>query len=297
MEAGDAGCSDYIEAAMTTATARDDALRIAICQVRMAWEGDDNTATACAAIALAASEGARIASLPELTLTGIHRRIREMAVPARVAGWLDAVRAACAAHRIAVCVGAPTFANDGALHIAQHVIDADGALLATVHKRGLTAAEATFFTAADQRPVVPLLGRRWGTMICREIDDHALIAPRFHAEAPDIVLWPGGMRPDPDKPRTNPPEHVQRAQALARECHAAIVMINWPNALNRPQESAECGASVVISRSGALRLTLPQAQAGLAVIDLDDGEAPLTARWWAQGDGAVFDAAALWAAA
>jgi predicted amidohydrolase len=282
---------------MTTAATRDDALRIAVCQVRMAWEGDDNTATACAAIALAAREGARIALLPELSLTGIHRRIREMAVPARVAGWLDAVRAACAAHRIAACVGAPTFTDGGARHISQHVIDPDGALIATVHKRGLTAAEATFFTAADQRAVVPLLGRRWGTMICREIDDHELLVPRFLADRPDIVLWPGGMRPDPDKPRIDPPEHVQRAQSLARECDTAIVMINWPNALNRPEESAECGASVVIGRSGALRLALPKAQAGVALIDLDEGDVPLTARWWAQGDGAAFDAAALWAAA
>jgi predicted amidohydrolase len=211
-----------------------------------------------------------------------------MAVPARVAGWLDAVRAACAAHRIAAYVGAPTFADDGALHISQHFIGADGALLATVHKLGLTEPEATFFTAADQRPVVSLLGRRWGTMICREIDDHALLAPRFLADAPDIVLWPGGMRPDPDKPRTDPPEHVQRAQALARECDTAIVMINWPNALNRPEESAECGASVVIARSGSLRLTLPKADAGVAVIDLDEGEEPLTARWFPQGADVAF---------
>lgn len=282
---------------MNTAGQREDKLRIAVCQLRMAWEGDDNTATACAAIALAAREGARVALLPELTLTGIHRRIREMAVPARVAGWLDAVRAACAAHRIAAYVGAPTFADDGALHISQHFIGADGALLATVHKLGLTEPEATFFTAADQRPVVPLLGRRWGTMICREIDHHAQLAPRFRAEAPDIVLWPGGMRPDPDKPRIDPPEHVQQAQQLARECNTAVVMVNWPNALNRPEESAECGASVVIGRGGALRLTLPKAQAGVALIDLDEGDSPLTARWWAQGDGAAFDAAALWAAA
>ncbi len=217
-----------------------------------------------------------------------------MAVPARVAGWLDAVRAAAARHRIAVYVGAPTFREDGALHISMHVIDRDGALLATVHKQGLTAPEATFFTAADQRPVVPLFGRRWTSMICREIDDHAQLAPRFRAERPDIVLWPGGMRPDPDRPRSNPPEHVQRAQALARDCDTAIVMINWPNALNRPEESAECGASVVIGRGGALRLTLPKSQAGLAVIDLDDGDEPLTAQWSAQGEGASFHAPAPW---
>lgn len=271
-----------------------DVLRIAVCQLRMEWEGDANTANACAAIALAAREGAHIALLPELTLTGIHRRIREMAVPQRVDGWLHAVRAACAAHRIAACVGAPTFGDGGVLHISYHFIDAGGALLATVHKHGLTAPEATFFTAADLRPVVPLLGRRWGTMICREIDDHEQLAPRFRADRPDLVLWPGGMRPDPDKPRTDPPEHVQRAQALARECNTAIVMINWPNALNRPEESAECGASVVIGRSGALRITLPLAQAGVAVIDLDDGDVPLRAAWFSQGEAAAFGPRGPW---
>jgi hypothetical protein len=76
---------------------------------------------------------------------------------------------------------------------------------------------------------------------------------------------------------------VQRAQALARECDTAVVMINWPNALNRPEESAECGASVVISPRGVLRLVLPKATAGLAVIDLDEADGPLSARWFEQG--------------
>jgi hypothetical protein len=45
-------------------------------------------------------------------------------------------------------------------------------------------------------------------------------------------------------------------------------MVNWPNALNRPEESADAGASVVIDPQGRILLTLPQAEAGLAVFDL-----------------------------
>ncbi len=52
---------------MTAAEAIPDAvapLRIAVAQMRMCWEGDDNTATVIAAIERAAAEGAQFALFP-----------------------------------------------------------------------------------------------------------------------------------------------------------------------------------------------------------------------------------------
>lgn len=244
------------------------ALRLAVCQLRMHWHGDDNTAGIVQGLRDAAAQGARIALFPELAVTGIHRQIAAMARPALVARWLDAVRDACARHTIAASVGAPSFGDDGTIRITQHFIDERGSDVGAVHKHGLTAPEATFFVPASQRPTLPLLGQRWSAMICREIDDADSIAPVFERDRPDIVVWLGALRPDPDKPRVEPPWHVRQAQAFAQRCAAFVVMVNWPNALNRPEESADAGHSVVIGPDGGIRLTLPKAQAGLAVFDL-----------------------------
>jgi len=243
-------------------------LRLAVCQQRMHWRGDDNTAAIIGALAQASASGAQVCLFPELAVTGLHREIAAVARPELVAGWLALISAACARLRIGASVGAPSFTADGQRRITQHFFDEHGQLIGSVHKAGLTAPEATFFNPGHQRPTLALAGRRWSAMICREIDDAELIAGHLAADPPDIVVWPGALRPDPDRPRVQPPWHVQQAQAFARGCGAFVVMVNWPNALNRPEESADAGASVVIDAQGHILLTLPQAEAGLAVFDL-----------------------------
>lgn len=244
------------------------ALRLAVCQLRMRWDVDRHTDDIVQALQQAAAQGARLCLFPELALTGIHREIAAAAVPARVQAWLARVAHACRAHTMAASVGAPVFDAQGGIRIAQHFFDAQGVLVGTVEKQGLTAPEATFFVPGDTRRNLHLLGRRWNAMICREIDDAELLAPPFEADQPDIVVWPGLMRPDPDLPATDPPDHVQRAQALARRCRVHVVQANWPNALNRPEESVDAGRSAVIDRDGRLLFRLPRAEPGLAVFDL-----------------------------
>jgi predicted amidohydrolase len=242
--------------------------RIAVCQQRMHWRGEDNTAAIIDALALASRHGAQVCLFPELAVSGIHRQIASVAQPDLVAAWLASISAACTRWRIAVSVGAPSFGADGQRFITQHFFDDAGRLVGSVHKAGLTAPEATFFSPGHQRPTLSLAGHRWSAMICREIDDADAIADQLAADPPDIVVWPGAMRPDPDKPRVEPPWHVQQAQAFARRCAAFVVMVNWPNALNRPEESADAGASVLIDPRGRILLTLPKAEAGLAVFEL-----------------------------
>jgi len=78
------------------------------------------------------------------------------------------------------------------------------------------------------------------------------------------------MRPDPEKPATDHPEHVAQAQALAARLNAYVVQANWPNALNRPSESADTGLSAVIDPTGSLAFRAPKAQPGVAVFTLGD---------------------------
>lgn len=253
-------------------------LRIAVCQLRMNWHGDENTRSIIDALAMAASRQARFCLFPELAVTGVHRMIATVAKPELVSAWLGSIREACAAHSIATSVGAPTFGTNGALHIAQLFIDETGHLVGVVEKKGLTAPEATFFTPGRARPSIKALGCTWSAMICREIDDSVEIANIFSLDKPEIVVWPGAMRPDPDKPRTDPPDHVQRAQQFARQCGTYVIQANWPNALNRPEESVDGGQSVVIDPEGKILLTLPRAQPGLAVFHLGES----TYDWYAQ---------------
>lgn len=236
----------------------------------MSWEGDENTNSIVAALCLASSRGADVCLFPELSVTGIHRKIAALAKPDLVSTWLETVSNACARYGIAASVGAPTFGDNGPIRISQLFLDQHGSVAGTVHKSGLTAPEATFFAPGNSRPTIGLLGRKWSAIICREIDDADVLARHFAVDAPEIVVWPGSMKPDPDKPRTDPPEHVHRAQDFARRCGTYVIMANWPNALNRPEESAECGNSVVISPDGEILLTLPRAEAGLAVFNLGE---------------------------
>jgi hypothetical protein len=86
----------------------------------------------------------------------------------------------------------------------------------------------------------------------------------------DVIFWPGQMRPDPDKPAQDPPEHVVQAQVLATATRSFIVQTNWPNALNRPEESGNTGHSACISPTGELLFRLPKQQFGIGVFVLGE---------------------------
>lgn len=268
-------------------------LRIAIVQPVMHWSGDDNTKAVLATLGKAASAGAQLCLFPELVVTGFHRQIAAQAQPALVDGWLRSIEAACAQHGIAASVGAPTFDQDlDLIFNSQIFIDPRGQRVATVHKTGLTDPEATFFTRGDarsvSRPVVTLLGQRISAVICREIEDLDRVCMQWAADTPNtrsntrpktspktmpstmpqIIVWPGLMAPDPAKPETDPPAHVQDAKKLARRSGAYVLQANWPMSLNYPELGAKTGGSVVIGPDGKTHFTLPQAAAGLAVFSL-----------------------------
>jgi apolipoprotein N-acyltransferase len=120
--------------------------------------------------------------------------------------------------------------------------------------------------------VVPLCGWRSTAVICREIEDADDVQAQLLGSAPQLVLWPGLMGPEAGFEHITPPRHVQQAQALAQRLGAWVVQSNWPMNLNYPDLNAKTGASVVVSPAGHLLLTLPQAQAGLAVFNLGESQ-------------------------
>lgn len=242
--------------------------RIAIGQLRMHWTIEANMSSILDAIDLAHGRGATILALPELAVTGFHREIVSLAKPALVAPQVRRLQAICAQRSIAVAIGTPTF-GDGDIRFNSHcLINELGEVVSVVSKIGLTAPEATFFSPGVDRPVSILQGVRCTAVICREIEDQDQVCAQVPAGSVDLVFWPGQMRPDPDQPFTDPPAHVMQAQQLAKVLGAHIVQANWPNALNRPEESEHTGHSAVIAPSGELLFRLPKQASGIAVFTM-----------------------------
>ena len=227
-------------------------------------------ASIVAALELASGRGASICTFPELALTGFHREIVSLAKPELVAPEVRRLQQTCARLGIAAAVGAPTFGDDGARFNSHLFIDQDGQLVSTTAKIGLTPPEATLFRPGVDRPVASLSGMRCAAIICREMEDEEQIRAQLSPGSVDLLFWPGQMRPDPDKPVTDPPAHVVLAQKMAQDLRAYVIQANWPNALNRPQDSRNAGHSAVISPTGELIFRLPMEAPGVAVFTLGE---------------------------
>lgn len=245
-------------------------LRIAIAQIAMRWTTAENTAAIASAMRFAAANQAQLCAFSELALTGFHREIARESRAELVAPALEEIRALARDLSLAVTLGAPTTDTKGSRFNAHLLIDEQGRLAAEVRKRGLTDPEATFFARGSSRPVARLQGWRCSAVICREVSDLDQVCADLPPGTVDLTLVPGALRQDPDKPRTDPPEYVNEIQRLAAATHSFVVHTNWPNALNRPEESAEAGGSTVASPSGDVLFRLPMAAAGIAIFNLGE---------------------------
>lgn len=245
-------------------------LRIAIAQITMQWSTPENLVSIRWAMNLAHAHRAHICGFSELAVTGFHRQIAREATPEIVSPAIHALQAQAAELSLGIAVGAPTFAADGAKFISHLLIDERGETTATIRKRGLTEPEATFFARGSSRPIGKMHGLRCSAVICREVEDLALIAAELPPGAVDLIFVPGALRQDPDKPRADPPEYVRDIQRLAKATSAYVVQTNWPNALNRPEESVEGGGSTVAGPDGDVLFRLPAQASGVGIFTLGD---------------------------
>lgn len=236
----------------------------------MHWEIDANVGAMASAMKVAKAEGAALCAFAELAVTGFHRRIVEHAQPALMAPAVAELQALAARLGLSIAFGAPTFGANGERFNSHLLVDSDGSLAGVVHKNGLTDPEATFFARGTSRPVVRLAGIACTAVICREIEDLVDVRRQLQGHDVELILWPGQMRPDPAKPVQDPPEHVVQAQALAAGLGACVLQSNWPNALNRPEESGGTGRSACISPAGELLWRLPEQGFGTALFTLGE---------------------------
>lgn len=252
--------------------------RIAIAQVRMHWTLAENLGAIHNAMHLAKQEGAAICAFSELAVTGFHRDIASLARPEVVEPAIDRIRHLSARLGLAVAVGTPTFGDGGAKYITHLLIDDNGLVTAAVSKRGLTDPEATFFARGTSRPLGMLKGLRCTAVICREVSDFSSVTAQVPPGSADLIFVPGALRQDPDKPYSDPPPYVDDMRALAVATGAYLVQTNWPNALNRPEESVDAGRSGVVSPAGELLFRLPKEASGVGVFNLSER----SYAWWPQ---------------
>lgn len=238
---------------------------LAVAQLPMAWTVEGNLASIRLALEQAAQAGAALCVLPELALSGFHRDIAFQSRKERIEPALAEVQALCKTLRLAAVLGLPWTESPTRLFNSMVFIDADGGLLGRVDKHGLTDSEAAFFTpGAAERPVFELAGLRCTAVLCREVDDFAALAPGLTDQRADLLLWPSYIAWPPLAPR-DAPDYGPAAAALARQCKAVVLQCNWPQALNEP-ETCGMGGSRWIDSFGQEVLSLPQDQAGLAIL-------------------------------
>lgn len=244
--------------------------RIAIAQIAMHWTTRENLAAIGDAMATAHGCGVALCGFSELAITGFHREIAREAQPEIVEPAVQVLQARAARLNLGIAVGAPTFRARGLPFNSHLLIDERGTTVAVVPKRGLTQPEATFFARGASRPVGVLHGLRCSAVICREVGDLDQVVADLPPGRTDLIFVPGALRQDPEKPRSDPPEYVRDIQRLAAATRAFVVQTNWPNALNRPEESVDGGGSTVASPDGELLFRLPGQTSGVAVFDLGD---------------------------
>lgn len=244
--------------------------RLAIAQIGMHWTTQENMASIGRALRLAHGQGAALCAFSELAITGFHRHIAREAVPDVVQPAIQALRRDCASLGVGVAVGAPTFSDDGKKFISHLLVDEQGEVAATISKRGLTDPEATFFHRGTARPVGVVGGLRCSAVICREVQDLAHVSQELPQGSVDVIFVPGALRQDPEKPRTDPPEYVRDIQRLAQATGAYVVQTNWPNALNRPEDSVDGGESTVAGPDGRVLFRLPRQASGVGVFTLGE---------------------------
>ncbi|WP_036371883.1 carbon-nitrogen hydrolase family protein [Micromonospora sp. ATCC 39149] len=239
-------------------------LRVAAAQIEAAG-GDlaGNAAAHVAAIASAATRGARLVVFPELSLCGydypllaadVARCEVEVGDPV-----LRTVGQACRAHTVTAVVGGCARRADG-WAIAAFVVGPDGAVAATYHKRHLDADEREVFVAGHTDTIVQVRGWRLGLGVCYDASfpEHARGLALAGADA---YLVPGAFT-------VGDSDHRRGVYFPARalENTSYVVFANYAGAHGGWRYA---GHSAVYGPDGGA-LAAAGTAAGLAVADLDD---------------------------
>ncbi len=176
------------------------AVRVAVCQLDLKiGQLDANRAAAAAAITEAASLGAKIVIVPELTPSGYvfttvgeARSLGEPADGPTARQWISLAKE----HDLVIVGGFAELADDGTLYNSAMLVD-DGGVRAVYRKVHLWDAEADFFVPGDQPP--PVIDTKYGRlsmMVCYDVEFPEWVRLAALAGA-DLLAVPTNWPADP----------------------------------------------------------------------------------------------------
>ena len=248
-------------------------LKIAVCQLPLTIENpEENIDLANAAIRDAASQGAELIVLPELTNSGcIFRNIAELEMRATTLdGDLIKEWIRLAARLKVVIVAGLAIKDSGNFYNASVIIDETG-FLGWYKKVHLWNDELDYFTAGEETPlIVDTDVGRIATMVCYDIEfpEWARLAMLDDASVLAIPMnWPDSGRPSDQTPLP-----VLLVQAAATQNKMIVA------AANRTREErgvSWTGASLIADSDGLISIIADQNRFDEAQILIADVELPV----------------------
>ena len=211
------------------------------------------------ALSAAAAAEARLLVLPELLLPGYNRPdLHATLAQPRDGEWMQRLRQMARHHGCGLVLGWAERAEDKVYNVAS-ALGPEGELLAHYRKIQLFGAmeRQSFARGTEAPPVFDLDGRRFGLLICYDVEFPGHVAA-LAARGAEVLLVP----------TANPLgyEHVQRALIPAR-AHESRLIIAYANYTGSEAGLTFGGRSLIVGPDAE-----PLAQAGLAealmIVDL-----------------------------
>lgn len=200
---------------------------VALCQIEVTADSEQNLRSIESAIAQAAEDGAQIACFPEACIFGWTNSAAHAAA-ATIPGVIsDRIASAARAHQIMVVIGLAE--RDGPhLHNTAVLIDLDGRVLAKHRKMNiLSELMDPPYQPGDNAhgSVVDTRYGRIGLLICADTFQDETVA-QVAAQQPDLVIVPYGWAAPPgDWPQHGDSLHAW-IRHTARRCKAPVVGVD-----------------------------------------------------------------------
>lgn len=246
-------------------------MKIAICQVSPTIGNiKENRAKLEAAIATAASQGAEIVLLPELSNTGYSfagkeelNQYAETPDGETLTSWIQLAKK----FSISIVGGFAEKSSDNHIYNSAAVVDPTGVKV-VYRKAHLWGDEKLYFTAGDgQAPIVDLPGCRLGLMVCYDIEFPEWVRS-VALRGAELICCPVNLPLYP-RPDGNTPSEIVRyqAQAAFNRIYIATADRSQPD-----RNQAWLGASVVIDPDGFVVSKVNLGNDFVQVVDIDPQE-------------------------
>ncbi len=257
-------------------------LKIAVCQLPLDIENpEENINLAKLAIQEAASQGAKLVVLPELTNSGcIFENIAELEERATTLNGQILERWIALAKQLDVVLVAGLAIKDSGHFYNSSVIIDSGGLRGWYKKVHLWGDESDFFTAGSEAPLIVETNiGRIATMVCYDMEFPEWVRLTMLADA-NILAIPMNW-PDSGRPIEQTPLAAVLIQAAAAQNKLIVAAADRTRA---ERGIAWAGSSVITDSNGVIRIIADQEKHNETQVLVVDVEAPLDRKMGPRND-------------